>query len=130
MTVGHFLTIDPDECRRLLGDASVGRVSWVSSDGLQVLPVNYVLVDDSVVFRVAAGTILAELTTPAQVAFEVDDLDQATATGWSVLLRGRSSAYEGDPAAVASRAWAPGVRDVVVKIAPHSWSGRAVSAEE
>ena len=130
MTVGHFLTIDPDECRRLLGDASVGRVSWVSSNGLEVLPVNYVVIGSQVVFRVGAGSVLAQLTTPTEVAFEVDDLDQSTATGWSVLVRGVSGAFDGSPDAPAPAPWAPGVRPVLVAVTPRSWSGRAVSAEE
>ena len=52
-SLGYFVTIDPDECRRLIGDAVVGRVSWLSkSRGLQVLPVNFVLVNDRIVAAV------------------------------------------------------------------------------
>ena len=46
---GHLLTIEPDECRRLLGDATVGRVCWQSARGLEVLPVNYGLAEGALV---------------------------------------------------------------------------------
>ncbi len=128
-SLGYFVTIDSDECRRLLGDAIVGRVSWVSEeDGLQVLPVNYALVGDRIVFRVAEGSILEELTQPVEVAFQVDDLDGETATGWAVLVHGTSGAWSDD--VPVRTPWAPGRRDVAVAIEPSSWSGRSVSAEE
>ena len=76
---GHFLKIDPDECRRLLGGSGVGRVAWDSRDGLQILPVSYVFDDATIVFRASAGSVLSELVRPSEVAFQVDDLDVAQA---------------------------------------------------
>lgn len=130
MIPGYFVTIEPDECRRLLGEALVGRVSWESSrSGQLVLPVNFALVDDQVVFTVAKESVLSELSTPTAVAFEVDDLDNSTATGWSVLVQGTTGLYDGD-ADLRSLPWAPGVRDVTIAITPTAMSGRAVSADE
>ncbi|HSN44523.1 MAG TPA: pyridoxamine 5'-phosphate oxidase family protein, partial [Propionibacteriaceae bacterium] len=116
MVQGHFLTIDPDECRRLLADANVGRVCWLSSAGLQVLPVNYGVAEGAVVFRVAPASILAELVRPVDVVFEVDDLDGTTATGWSVLVRGSTVQFTGDVDAVVPHPWAPGDRSLGVAI--------------
>ena len=122
------MTIDPDECRSLIGDATVGRVSWVSqSRGIQVLPVNFVLVGNRIVFRVAEGTILQELTQPVEVAFQVDDLDASTATGWAVLVQGTTRAWDGE--LPTTNAWAPGRRELGVAIEATSWSGRSVSAD-
>ena len=127
--LGYIVTIDPDECRRLLGEAVVGRVSWVSrTRGIQVLPVNFALVGDRIVFRVDEGSILAELTQPVEVAFQVDDLDQQTATGWAVLVQGTASKWDGKVPDLQS--WAPGFRDVAVAIEPTRWSGRSVSADD
>ncbi|MDO5534145.1 MAG: pyridoxamine 5'-phosphate oxidase family protein [Propionibacteriaceae bacterium] len=125
---GHFLTIEPDECRRLLDAASVGRVGWTSGEGIQVLPVNYAMSGDQIVFRVASGSVLEHLTEPNDVVFEVDDLDDETATGWSVVARGRSGEFEGGMVALPA-AWAPGVRDVLVALTITSLSGRAVSSD-
>lgn len=130
VTSGYFVTIEPDECRRLLGDARVGRVGWVSpTAGLQVLPVSYALSDGRIVFTVSAESLLAELRQPVDVVFQVDDLDQATATGWSVLARGTTVPFEGDPASLAHLPWAPGVRDVPIAIAVGDLTGRSVSSD-
>ena len=129
MVQGHFLVIDPDECRQLLADASVGRVCWVSSAGLQVLPVNYGVAEGGIVFRVAPTSILAELVRPVDVVFEVDDLDGTTATGWSVLVRGTSVQFTGDVDAVVAHPWAPGDRSLGVLIIPTDFSGRSLVAD-
>ena len=53
-----------------------------------ILPVNFLLADDAVVFRTAAGTKLRRAHgSPA--CFEVDDIDTAGRAGWSVLVFGR-----------------------------------------
>lgn len=128
-SLGYIVTIDPDECRRLLGDSVVGRVSWVSNkQGIQILPVNYSLVGDRIVFRVAEGGVLEELTKPVEVAFQVDDLDPDTATGWAVLVQGTSGPWSGEVPELSP--WAPGYRDLAVAIEPKRWSGRSVSADD
>lgn len=129
MDSGYFLPIAPDECRRLLGDATVGRVSWVSGQGIHVLPVNYGVDGSSIVFQVAADSLLAELVQPVDVAFQVDDLDPVTATGWSVLVQGTTRPYGGDATLVVPRAWAPGERLLAVEVVARSYSGRSVSAD-
>lgn len=127
-SLGYFVTIDPDECRRLIGDAVVGRVSWVSRErGIQVLPVNYAVVGDRIVFQVAEGSILEELAEPQEASFQVDDLDPVTATGWAVLARGRTAPWAGEVPAMVR--WAPGRRDLAVALEVEHWSGRSVSAE-
>ena len=125
--LGHFLTIDGAECRRLLRDASVARVCWASDEGLQVLPVNYGLDGDLLVFACAERSLLAGLTTPTDVVVQVDDLDPVTATGWSVLVRGTTRAHEGPRPDAVPRAWAPGGRPVLGAVQPHRVTGRSVS---
>lgn len=123
------MTIEPDECRRLLAEAVVGRVSWVSpTRGIQVLPVNYELDGDRVLFRVSSRSVLAELAAPTEVAFEVDDLDADTATGWSVLGQGRSAAFDGGTPDTSP--WAPGDRETAIAIDLRTVSGRSVSRED
>lgn len=129
-TAGHLLDIDPDECRRLLSDTVIGRVAWLSTTGLVSLPVTFgVHHDGRLGFRVAPGTLLAELREPTAVAFEADDIDTATAVGWSVLVRGTASAWVGDYPEALGRPWAPGDRTLAVQIAPQHYSGRSVSAD-
>ena len=124
---GHNTPLSPDECRLLLRDHSLGRVSWLASSGVQVLPVSYVFVDDRIVLRTAVGSLLSQLTEPHEVGFEIDDLDPETQTGWSVLVNGTSG--PGEPAqGRLTQPWAPGDRPVVVTITPSGYSGRAVAA--
>lgn len=129
-TTGHLLDIEPDECRRLLHDAVIGRVVWQSSLGVVSLPVSYgVQRDGRIGFRVGAGGLLAELAEPTHVVFEVDDIDNATLTGWSVLVRGFARAWEGEFPAGLCHAWAPGARELTLQIEPKSYSGRSVSSD-
>lgn len=129
-TAGRFTRSPGEECRLLLRGHSIGRVGWVSATGLQVLPVTYVSDDDRIYFRTDPGSVLGELAGPVQVAFEVDDIDVATATGWSVLVTGEAVAYDGDPDAIRlPEPWAPGNRSLVVVITASDYSYRAVSAD-
>ena len=80
--------LDAEECLRLLGTKTLGRIG-VSIDALPaVLPVNYVLDGDQVIIRTSRGTKLSAATRHNIVAFEVDDIDPPTGIGWSVMVRG------------------------------------------
>ncbi|MEW6473423.1 MAG: pyridoxamine 5'-phosphate oxidase family protein [Actinomycetota bacterium] len=93
--------LDRPTCLALLATQSVGRVA-VSRAGEppHVVPVNYALLRDSIVFRTAPGTKLNRLITEP-VTFEVDCFDIESRTGWSVVAQGfayeasdREMAYE------------------------------------
>jgi nitroimidazol reductase NimA-like FMN-containing flavoprotein (pyridoxamine 5'-phosphate oxidase superfamily) len=53
-----------------------------------IFPVNYVFDQDLVIFRTDPGTKLDAASEGGLVAFEVDAVDTATQTGWSVVVRG------------------------------------------
>jgi nitroimidazol reductase NimA-like FMN-containing flavoprotein (pyridoxamine 5'-phosphate oxidase superfamily) len=126
----QFEKIAPHDCRMLLDRAYVGRVG-VSVQALPViLPVNYVMHEGDVVFRVSAGTKLAAATAGAVVAFEVDHHDPHGTTGWSVLLQGRAQEID-DPAELARarelplHSWAlDGAADHYVRLRPTMMCGR------
>ena len=123
-----MLTIDPAECRQLLAERTVGRVAWRSSEGLVVLPLNYAYQDDQILMRVSGHSILAELVGGHEVAFEVEDLDDSTLNGWTVLVRGTTMPHDGAvPASL--KPWAPGERDVVVRLVIDTVTGRSVMAD-
>src|SRR5690242_15278604 len=81
--------LEPAACMRLLTSVPVGRIG-ITIDALPaVLPVNFVVHDDAVVFRTVPGTKLDAATKGAVVAFEADSYGSAhERAGWSVLLRG------------------------------------------
>lgn len=84
--------IEREECLRLLATEQhgVGRVAIVDDGKPMILPVNFALVGDCVVFRTAPGTKLDVARQGGTVAFEIDHVDAGTQTGWSVVVRGTS----------------------------------------
>lgn len=120
-----------DECLGLLGDAGVGRMAFLAEGEPTIVPVNYVLHEGMIVFRTTYGATLDTIADGAAVAFEVDQLDPSTHTGWSIVLRGRGEEiWRPQELAVARdlpmTPWAPGDRAHYVRIMPASITGRRI----
>jgi len=128
---GHFTRLSGDECRQLVRSRAVGRVAWASGSGVQVLPVSYTVTGERIAFATSPDSVMRAFLEPIDVAFEVDDVEEATATGWSVVVRGRASGHlDAAPDGIQQpRAWVPGDHRLTVVIEPASYTGRAVSAE-
>jgi nitroimidazol reductase NimA-like FMN-containing flavoprotein (pyridoxamine 5'-phosphate oxidase superfamily) len=130
---GVLRAISPTECLELLEAGGVGRVGFTAEDGVIVLPVNFAVSGRTIVFRTAPDTLLA-LHADARLSFEVDHVDEALGTGWSVLVRGHAQRVTEErdvqrlEKATVLRPWAPGARDVYVRILPTHISGRRVAA--
>ncbi|WP_052460059.1 pyridoxamine 5'-phosphate oxidase family protein [Tessaracoccus massiliensis] len=122
--VTYFNTLDAGECWALLGETEVGRIAWQGGDGIVVVPVNYRVIDRSIVFHTADGSGLSKLADGRQVSFQADEIDRESAIGWSVLVRG--TATPADPAVV-NTSWLEGERTVGVAITATSIDGRVVS---
>ncbi|WP_432118537.1 helix-turn-helix domain-containing protein [Streptomyces sp. bgisy032] len=127
----QLVTLDAEECWSRLGTHGVGRLALVSAGGPTVLPVNYTVVDRTIAFRTAPGTVPAQVLG-TRVAFEVDHLDEAFSRGWSVLVRGRAHGVS-DPQALSrlrdaarSTPWAGGRREMWVCIDAVEISGRDI----
>jgi uncharacterized protein len=129
--------LDRHDCLRLLAlkEYGVGRLAVV--DGLHpiILPVNYALDGDNVVFRTAAGTKLDLAVHRANVAFEVDHVDDELRSGWSVLIKGRAervtNAHELARFDVRPQLpWAAGDRPNWVVIRPESITGRRLVSDD
>jgi len=119
-----------DECERLLRSGVVGRIAITTPSGPHIVPVNYSVVDDMIVFRTTPYSVIGTYGLNAQMAFEVDQFDYEYWTGWSVLARGR-----GCPIAAAEevqrinqlwspRPWASGQRNLYVALRWTELSGR------
>jgi uncharacterized protein len=124
------------ECERLLASQEVGRLAVVINGAPHVVPVNYATPGGGVVvFRSAPGTVLTEASL-REVAFEVDEIDRATRSGWSVEVRGvgRDIADALDAESVRLRqlplvTWAPGDRPQWFKITPDAVTGRRLTPQ-
>ena len=120
-------------CRFLLAEEDVGRIAFVDDDGYPVvLPVNYVLADEFIVFRTAPGSKL-EGVPLRQVAFEVDHLSIIYRSGWSVLVQGHgqevTTALDPQHARLRDHSvepWAPGAKDHWLAIRIERLSGRRI----
>ncbi|WP_229698528.1 helix-turn-helix domain-containing protein [Wenjunlia tyrosinilytica] len=126
--------LDPAECRTLLSTHGVGRLAVTTSEGPAVVPVNYTLVDDSVVFRTAPHALPSQ-ASGKEVAFEVDHIDDALSQGWSVLVVGRAQQVTDPEEArglgelARSRPWwSPESRDLWMRITPRRTTGRRIRA--
>ncbi|MBV8528415.1 MAG: pyridoxamine 5'-phosphate oxidase family protein [Candidatus Dormibacteraeota bacterium] len=97
-----------DQCFALLGTVAIGRVG-VSIDALPViLPVNFVVLEDWILFRTVPGTKLDAAMRRSVAAFEADDHAPDGSWGWSVLIRGFAHDLRdgrGVPAAGALHPW-------------------------
>ena len=89
---GELTELGREECLRLLAGGVVGRVVFTEAALPAAHPVTYLLDGDDVVFCTANGDRLAAATLHRVVAFQVDEIDPAHRTGWSVL--GVGEAYE------------------------------------
>ena len=115
--------LDRDECLRLLETCTIGRVGITSGALPVILPVNFRLVGDQIVFRTGIGTKLDAATRGAVVAFEADAHDAVEHTGWSVLVTGIARQVPAVDADWIPR-WAPDGQSCVVAISTELVTGR------
>jgi nitroimidazol reductase NimA-like FMN-containing flavoprotein (pyridoxamine 5'-phosphate oxidase superfamily) len=124
----HLREISEAECLELLASHRVGRVAYCDDQGPVVLPVNYVLAQDSVLIQISPHSTLARHLRAARASFQIDDFDEYNQTGWSVLVRGNATHVDSAdlPADDSDRphAWAEGQRTFHVRITPSDISGR------
>lgn len=119
-----------EECLRLLASATLGRVVVTTGALPSVLPVNFQLDRDRILFRTGVGTKLDAATDNAVVAFEVDEIDAGARTGWSVVVTGVARELTDVGLAEAQRLaltrWAPGDDHRIVAISIDIVSGRRI----
>jgi hypothetical protein len=128
--IGTGLTeLDRAECMELLGAKSVGRIAYATEAGARILPVNYVLVDDSVIFRTVPDGEIFRHAINSNCAFEIDETDEFFELGWSVVAVGSLQlATEDDFARMRygklPEPWAGGRRWMFVRLPCEQVSGR------
>lgn len=119
-----------DECRRHLAEESVGRAALCTPEGPQIVPVNYVVDGDVIVFRTAPYSVLGTYGAGSKLAFEVDHLDHEARSGWSVVATGRCNTVDNrvDLARYRThdgpRPWAAGSRLMHLQLPWSSLTGR------
>ena len=123
-----------DLCLQLLATVPVGRVSFFADGEIVVLPVNHVLDGQDPVFRTARGSKLSAAGSQNLVAFQADEYDEQTQSGWSVLVNGRAEPVDEQAeiqrlSQLGLHPWATAVeRPFWIRIRPTSVSGRQTPA--
>ena len=131
-TADRIETLTGQDCLRLLAEHSVGRVAFTERALPAIRPVNYALVGSHIVLKTQADGLASRLDGQI-VAFEVDEIDPVTQTGWSVVVTGSARVLR-DPGelarldAVTLVAWAGPTHATAVWITPGDIQGRRVAA--
>jgi nitroimidazol reductase NimA-like FMN-containing flavoprotein (pyridoxamine 5'-phosphate oxidase superfamily) len=131
MTARKLERLTEEECLGLLRSATLGRVSLRIDESPAILPINYAMLDDDVVFKTAAGSKLSAAIMGIRVAFEVDQVDESTGSAWSVLVVGyaeqiRDEATRARVDALGLESWSPSDLPFVVRIDTRQISGRRI----
>ncbi|MGZ5403492.1 MAG: pyridoxamine 5'-phosphate oxidase family protein [Nocardioides sp.] len=117
----------PDECWEMLRANEFGRLAFRLVDEVHITPINYAVDHDTLLFRTAEGSKLLSVALGAEVAFEIDEIDEEVAR--SVVVRGTPKLLEEDEAHRAEslplRPWVPTIKYNVVEIVPTEISGRS-----
>jgi nitroimidazol reductase NimA-like FMN-containing flavoprotein (pyridoxamine 5'-phosphate oxidase superfamily) len=123
-------TLSEAQCLRLLRTVPVGRVVYTEHALPAVLPVAFaVRADDRLVLALREGSTVTRALDGTVAAFQADQLDPATRTGWSVLVHGRAEVVR-DPALhehllrTGPRPWVDGQPQLFVLLTPELVSGR------
>lgn len=126
--------LNETECETLLRAGVVGRAAACTPDGPHVVPVNYAVIDDAVVFRTTPYSILGSQPSRSVIALEIDHFDHEQQRGWSVVARGRAEMVV-DAAELASirstwdpGTWAAGARILYVRMRWSELTGRRLGS--
>jgi nitroimidazol reductase NimA-like FMN-containing flavoprotein (pyridoxamine 5'-phosphate oxidase superfamily) len=126
----QLMQLSAQECEHLLEGRKVARIAVCTQEGPHVVPVNYVVMGASLVVRTTPYSVLGTYGRDALVAVELDEIDERTETGWSVLVRGRAVPVV-DPDEVAEirsvwseQPWAAGTRTLFLRLTWSELTGR------
>jgi hypothetical protein len=122
--------LSQEECLRLLGLHTFGRIAIIVNGEPCIFPVNYAILHRVIAIRTAAGTKLA-YAPGTQVGFEIDGFDPVSGYGWSVMVQGlavdATSALDDvswNARGAIPRPVAPGMKPFRIGIDARSISGR------
>jgi nitroimidazol reductase NimA-like FMN-containing flavoprotein (pyridoxamine 5'-phosphate oxidase superfamily) len=124
---GPITVLDDQEAWNRLSSVALGRLVTSFGGQLEIFPVNFVVQNDTVLFRTAEGTKLFTTVMNEKVLFEADD--HTVAEGWSVIVRGTARLLTGaEEIQQADRAglmpWVPTEKLRYVRVTPTELTAR------
>lgn len=118
--------LDPEECWELFAGAELGRLAYHLVDEVHIVPLNYVVDGESIVFLTTAGNKLLAAEMNAEVAFQIDWYGEDSA--WSALARGHlrhlDEVAEDRLAELDLHPWVPTLKYDAIQLVPEKLSGR------
>lgn len=127
MNTDPVTELTDEECWELLRTNELGRLGFHLLEQVHVVPINYTVDEDTLLFRTAEGSKLLGVVMHGDVVFEIDDHDEHSA--WSVVVRGtavlldEASAHRADNLPL--RPWVDNPKYNVVEIIPAEITGRS-----
>ncbi len=120
--------LEREECLRLLREAPVGCLALASESAPELLPVNFVVWDGSIVIRTGEGKILDAGRRGQTVSFQIHGTDRLEHTGFSVNVVGKLTRLATDRKTLSLplRPWASGVKDCFVTLSLTQVTGRRI----
>ena len=129
-----LIALSHRECLTLLSSAHVGRAVFTERALPAVVPVNFIVQDDTIVMCTARDTRLASAATRGVLAFQVDDIDATTRSGWSVVVVGVGELVDSPLEHARIRCllepWAPGDNEVFIRLPIKVVTGRRILASD
>ncbi len=117
----------------LLTQGEVGRLVYTRRALPAITPVNYAVRERALWIWTASTSSLAQAVRGAVVAFEVDEIDRETRSGWSVVVVGVAelvlAPHELDQAReLGADPWVSGRREHLIRIPLQVVTGRRIGA--
>jgi nitroimidazol reductase NimA-like FMN-containing flavoprotein (pyridoxamine 5'-phosphate oxidase superfamily) len=123
------------EAIALLESQEVGRLVYTRRALPAVRPVNFAVRGGAVLIWTGSASSLGQAVRGAVVAFEADELDRVTRSGWSVVVVGTAQLVTDEMELTRARLdgpspWAPGIKDHLIRIPLTMVTGRWLGERE
>lgn len=123
---GATTELTTEQCWAMLRAEEFGRLAFRLVDEVHIVPINYAVDGDTLLFRTAGGDKLLGVLLGADVAFEIDQFERESARSvvvrGTVRLLGEEEAHRAEN--VPLRSWLGSRKYNVVEIAPRVVTGR------
>ncbi len=125
------------EAMRRLGSVQLGRIVFTHHAMPAIRPVNHLVDDGQVIIRSHEGSAIVTVASAGPgtvVAYEADEIDSATRTGWSVVVTGLARLVDDAQQAAryreTPRPWVAGQMSYVIRIDPQVVTGFELIPDE
>lgn len=117
------------DCWRYLRSTSVGRVAFLHGDTVEILPVNYLPTNGTLLIRSGGGLLADAADGRKPVSVEVDGMNQYGTIAWSVVAKGHAAVVTDaeeiqDAVDGGLSPWQAGPKNKLIRLTPLEMSGR------